>query len=582
MLLPLALHGAQPTPATVDDDTRTFLDGYVRHAMSESGIPGLVLVVTTSEQPLIEAAYGYADPGRRLAMDVERSGLRVGALSTVITALAASQTEGLDLAGVDLTPLIGDALPAEAGPLTAEDLLAGRSPYSDRLRGRAASSEHPWRTIGELFRRIPPLRLDLPEGTANRDPYQWSLLGLALERRRGVRFEDLVVQEVLAPRGMDWSSFEQWSTPPWMEPWLSRGHDGDGALPVRPLLAVPAEGLTTTGGDMGRLMRSLLSDGPGSDGALPALHPRRHPAWGEQRSVSGAVPGFVARLSLYPELGIGIFVAHNRDGLGTVAGIGPAGRVPAELEEAVLERLAVPADRSGRATAPLATVDPAIAGRYRPVTLHPASAERFRELFTDHALSVEPGRIRFRGETWTPEGESRFRGASTGRLLEVAEGALLIEGRTWLPTSWGRSSAGTWAALTSNLITVLAVLVLLPIWWWRRRRPGLEHPWSRTGVRLTLAICLADLVLLSALVALGLRTEVHSLYVHRPQGLVLGSLLAVPATVLNLTLGIMVLQSWVAGRGPARARRWFTLLVLALLPFHLWLASWNLLGPFAP
>ncbi|HEX5649346.1 MAG TPA: serine hydrolase domain-containing protein [Steroidobacteraceae bacterium] len=169
----------------------------------------------------------------------------------------------------------------------------------------------------------------------------YALLGMIVESVTGARYEHYLDEQVLAPLGMNDSTFRfVTQTGPHGDRRLAMGHFEKGAPQAAvPMYLRPAGQFTTTAADMARLARFLMGDGAidGEPFVAPALTRALGEPLGTEASLAGlsighglalagrdrhgvygwchpgTTIGFVAMFCVYPEHGRAFFVGTNTD-----------------------------------------------------------------------------------------------------------------------------------------------------------------------------------------------------------------------------------------------------------------------------
>ena len=381
-------------------DLEATVDAAFRAKMERYRVSGGVVVVVYRGEVVLSKGYGLADVARGVPVDPSRTLFRLGSISKPVTATAALSlvAEGALPLDDDLPSVIGVAVPKRfEAPVTLRHLLTHTSGFE-------------LTDIGDAVRRpedVVPLESMVtdrmttqywPPGTTHAySNHGITLAGLAVARAAGLPFADAVAKLVFTPLGMHRSSFGV--LPEAMRDDLARGHapagDGFRPLPMDHSNVAPADGLVSTGDDMGRWMRALLGGGV-LDGrrvldpsvAEAMLKPQF--AYVDSRPVSGLgllferqrghrAPahtggqlGFSSHVVLVPEHELGILIALNMR----------AGRMRWEVLRDVLARH-LP-EKAG-ASAPTASGDPgapprSLTGRYRRADVPRSTFEKARAL----------------------------------------------------------------------------------------------------------------------------------------------------------------------------------------------------------
>src|SRR5262249_41238699 len=115
-----------------------------------------------------------------------------------------------------------------------------------------------------------PTRIFAPGTTPAYSNYATSLAGYIVARASGLSFDDYVDQHILAPLGMEHSTFRQ-PLPERLKPLMSSGYarasDGK-AKPFEIVVAAPAGSQSSSGADMARFMIAHLQKGAFGEGRI--------------------------------------------------------------------------------------------------------------------------------------------------------------------------------------------------------------------------------------------------------------------------------------------------------------------------
>ncbi len=328
---------------TANDDAGLgqHLEQTIPPMLERTGVPGVVVSVVRGDRVVVVRGFGLAqlDPPR--PMDGETTVVRVASLSKTVTATAVAQLQHAGRLDVDVAvdDYLGDiSIPSRfAAPPTLRHLLSHTSGFINNNVGRVSATP-PSSGFAQFVVATMPPQLYPPGRVVSYSNHGNALAGLVVERVGGMPYADYVAAHVLAPLRMTSSSFEL--TPRVAEA-LAQGYRVDaGSVEPEPYLqfrTVPASGLHTTARDMAHFMIMHLSHGrfegravlePGAAATMrdpvstihPAL-PTYHYAFAHVdvaghavRSHGGSVPGFLSRVALFDEHGLGIFVAQNAGG----------------------------------------------------------------------------------------------------------------------------------------------------------------------------------------------------------------------------------------------------------------------------
>ncbi|WP_196250808.1 serine hydrolase [Cellulomonas sp. JZ18] len=206
---------APPPPQAASDagltraDVDAWLDGTVPEALEESRIAGATVAVVHDGEVVTARGFGVADVAAGTPVDPERTLFRVGSVSKMLTATAVMQL--VERGEVDLDTdverytQLGLDLPH---PVTLRHLLTHTAGFEERVAGLIGAEG----TTPDLRRSLveaPPVQVYEPGTTPAYSNYGNALAGYVVEAVSGQPFEQYVAEHVLAPAGMDSSSFAQ-------------------------------------------------------------------------------------------------------------------------------------------------------------------------------------------------------------------------------------------------------------------------------------------------------------------------------------------------------------------------------------
>ena len=305
--------------------------------MTAWGIGGLALALVDGPETVYAAGFGQAQ---------RQSVFRCGSLSKLFNAVAVVQL--VEQGKLDLDAPVDRYAPgllpvnpfAQSAPVTLRQLLTHRSGMSRETPvGGYFDHSQPGlaRTLSSLAQTV---LLNPPNTKTRYSNVGPSLAGHLVERAAGLGFEEYQRERILAPLGMDHSSWRLEAVPPHqLVPAFMRVADGRGGFarrqaPVFNLGAVPAGNLFTTAEDLARFLSMLAAGGQGPGGRILkaeslarmfAPQPPGAPgAYGlgfvradfrELQAVghNGAVYGHSASLLFLPEAKVGVVVLANED-----------------------------------------------------------------------------------------------------------------------------------------------------------------------------------------------------------------------------------------------------------------------------
>jgi CubicO group peptidase (beta-lactamase class C family) len=258
----LALAQASPLDRA---DLESWLDGYMPYALQRGDVAGAVVVVVKDGQILLEKGYGYSDVAERKPVDPQRTLFRPGSVSKLFTWTAVMQQveQGkLDL-DRDVNEYLDFKIPDAYGqPVTLRNALTHTGGFEETVKGALATDPSSSTPLGEYLKAWTPKRIHPPGAVPAYSNYATSLAGYIVERVSGEPYADYIERHILAPLGMEHSSFHQ-PLPADLQSAVTRGYVTASA-PPRPYeiyVTAPAGNLTATGSDMARFMIAHLQKG---------------------------------------------------------------------------------------------------------------------------------------------------------------------------------------------------------------------------------------------------------------------------------------------------------------------------------
>lgn len=323
------------------------LDKLLKKQLDEYDIPGATVSVVSRDKQLMARGYGVPDSDHeKQRVKPDSTGFFMGSVAKVFTSVAVLQLaeDGkLDLRA-DVNKYlksfqIKDTYPDK--PVTPHNLLTHTAGFDFSIVGTASEDPRDAGELGESLEDNQPDRVREPGEAAAYDNYGVALAGYLVEQITGQPFEKYVQKQIIEPLGMSRTTFEQ-PHPKKLEDTLARGHrpsDGGQETAKGQYGAWTPTGAAavSTATDMGRLVRTLLSDGRLADkrvlsdksvqlmekrqygndkrltGMAYILEERRHD---EHRYLvkDGDVPGFHSNMALFPDKNLGVYVNYNGDG----------------------------------------------------------------------------------------------------------------------------------------------------------------------------------------------------------------------------------------------------------------------------
>ena len=322
-------------PELTKADVDAWLDGYMPYALKAGGIPGAVVVVVKDGQPLTQRGFGYSDVKAHKPVDPETTLFRPGSVSKLFTWTAVMQqvqAGKLDL-DKDINTYLDFKIPAKDGkPVTLRNLMTHTGGFAETVKWLILYGKKQPISLRAALTRWVPDQLYAPGAMPAYSNYGASLAGYIVERVSGEPFDLYVQRHILAPAGMNHSSFQQ-PLPANLDGLMSKAYKpgSDEPQPYEVIALAPAGALAASGADMGRFMiahldNKLLDPATAKLMYAPAnrpfsnLHAMALGFYHEDRNGlnivghGGDTVFFHSDLHLIPEKNVGLYISMNSVG----------------------------------------------------------------------------------------------------------------------------------------------------------------------------------------------------------------------------------------------------------------------------
>jgi CubicO group peptidase (beta-lactamase class C family) len=267
-VLPVKTPTTTATPTAAPElnrgDLDAWLDGYMPYALKAAGIPGAVVVVVKDGQPLTMRGFGYSDVKARKPVDPENTLFRPGSVSKLLTWTAVMQqvqAGKLDL-DKDINTYLDCKIPAKDGkPVTLRNLMTHTGGFAETVKWLILYGKKQPVSLRTALTRWVPDRIYAPGEIPAYSNYGASLAGYMVERVSGEPFDQYIERHILAPAGMNHSSFRQ-PLPANLDGLMSKAYKPgtDEPQPFEVIALSPAGALSASGADMGRFMIAHLNN----------------------------------------------------------------------------------------------------------------------------------------------------------------------------------------------------------------------------------------------------------------------------------------------------------------------------------
>ncbi len=599
------------------ENLKSYVDGVMSGLIAAGEFPGAAVLIIQDGKVVLKSGYGFADVRARQPVDPNRTRFRVASISKLITATAVMQLveQGKADLNADVNTYLSTfKIPANyPEPVTLANILTHTAGFDDRYLGLGTALTSAPLPLGQYLAQNMPPRVLPPGKVFSYSNHGLALAGHVVENVSGEEFGTYVQQNILAPLGMESSSFGI----PYPMPQdiaVPYNHGGDEGGFTRTELdrvqAAPAGDFITTAADMAKFMLVHLNKGTyGDDEHLlsePTINRMQAKHFSEAESLDGWAYGFAeghrngvrwighdgswlgfcAQLVMVPETKSGFFLVYNADCRFAAS---------ASLRKSLFNALWPPkGDTVAEANPDAEQRAQNLAGTYM-------SVRRARADFTAMAAAASQVSIKAPGEgrlvvNWPLVGHDlTFLPRADGTWInpDYQLKAAAVGGGQGIPMRFaieadvfdrvaGSNEWSIWSAALAGVVVVCAIA----LWSWitgALSRQILGEPlavikvWPRLTGFLAASIVLASLVAMAALLSQPAPLAI----LHGPTPM-LTALLAMPVVVALLAVP-MVLWSITGFGDGTRARLaqiGYAILTIAILVFLAFAWQWGL-HPFS-
>lgn len=241
--------------------TKEYVTWLIKKGMDNYDITGLSIALVDDQRIVWAEGFGYANKESGVPASADTF-YKVGPITGLFTATAAMQLA--EQGKLDIDRPLEDYVHefsirkrfSDTGPITLRSLLTHHSGLPHIAKSAVCS--HP-----EPFENLPALLKDefavSPPNTAYAfSPVDMTLLGIAMERCSGQDFISLMNNSLLAPLGMNSSSFETESARSLI---TVRSYNRGKVISFPPLRDVPAMGFISMVNDLTKFIKLIFADG---------------------------------------------------------------------------------------------------------------------------------------------------------------------------------------------------------------------------------------------------------------------------------------------------------------------------------
>jgi CubicO group peptidase (beta-lactamase class C family) len=251
-------------------ELQLFFDNLLENQLIDFTLPGVSLSVVNSTDILYLKGYGYANIEESKDVDPNSTIFRIASVSKLFTWTAVMQLyeDGL----LDLNENINEYLtafqiPMKYGPITMYDLMSHSPGFEDYFFYTGSFNKKITLLLEDYLIEYMPKCVRTPGEVSAYSNYGASLAGYIVGEVTGKPFPQYVEEEILAPLGMNHSTFWR-DLPPTLEDDLVTEYSIDKDSNLHPLVIDPygleydpAGSLKTTALDISYFMRAHLNNG---------------------------------------------------------------------------------------------------------------------------------------------------------------------------------------------------------------------------------------------------------------------------------------------------------------------------------
>ncbi|MHA2315530.1 MAG: serine hydrolase domain-containing protein [Candidatus Hermodarchaeia archaeon] len=597
-------------------ELEAFMDGYIGAHLEAHHIAGATVSVVKDGDLFFAKGYGYANINEKKDVKADETLFRIGSISKLFvwTAIMQLVEQGkLDL-NSNINRYLSDFKIPDTydEPVTLANLMTHTAGFEEYVIGLFARDKERLSPLGEILTRELPARVRLPGDVASYSNHGTGIAAYIVEQISGLAWDDYVEQNILAPLGMEHTTFRQ-PVPEPLSTAVSRGYSyGGGEFHEEgfiyiPLAPVGAASATAT--DMANFMIAHLQLGQfGKTSILdsttarqmqgtlfrhtPDVNPMSHGfidmSMNGQWVIGhgGNTLMFHSIMALLPEHKVGLFVSYNSKDGGIAVGkvyesfmnrYYPAGEVqtltPAENAKSQLRRFEGSYRANRYAHRRLTKLGSAF-GTVKVILTEEGTLKTIAPGETTRWIETDP--LTFREEDGLET--LAFREDEKGRITHMFLGKLPM-------IAFERILTMQQPALHLGFGVVAVILFLITVVFW----PVAALIRRKCGVTLDPKMCvpfLARMVIWITCVLFVVFGIGLAIVLSNPTDIVYGVplglkvLLVLPILAAVLTLGALVYTAiiWRSGKGRTWRRIYYTVITLMCIAVLWQLNHWNLLG----
>lgn len=594
--------GPEPVPQTLNQETAAyFVDEYMQRQMDALNVPGAAIVLVQNGEVLLEKGYGTADLAQGIPVDAQNTLFRTGSVSKLFTATAVMQL--VEQGKIDLDGDVNHYLQSTQlenkfdEPVTVADLLLHTAGFDENYLGAHVRDAGELKTLAEFWQDHLTERYLPPGEFISYNDLGYTLAGILVEDVSGMSFDEYVAAHILTPLQMDSSTFTQ-PQPENLKERLAIGYRFDGTsyqpYELDYIHVSPSAALVSSVSDIGHFVSAHLNDGqfegtsilkPETVAAMQQTQFAHHPElrgrgygfseWLENghRGVfhDGGNPGFLNRLFLLPEEGVGFYLVFNSDQHGKAARFHREftsqffDTFYPEVEETAVTPTAMPLNRSIND----------FTGYYRDVPAYSHDTlQKLTSIMNQFPVAAEGESLAAFGRDYVSVAPLVFKSPteeSTIVFREEADGDishLFIGTGAYAKVPWYEAQPVQLGFVVWFLVIFVGMIIGGLVW---RSAPNL--------FRGSLVIVgLLNVIFLIGMAVALMQMDRWQFTYGPPSSVVLLLVLPLITLVLAIVIAGFTLMGWRSGDWSWAARIYASVVSLTILFFPLFLNFWNLLG----
>ncbi|MBS4014163.1 MAG: beta-lactamase family protein [Bacteroidetes bacterium] len=242
-----------------------FMDGVMKTILEERKIAGASVVIIQGNEVLVKKGYGFADIDNQIRVNPDSTLFRIGSISKLFTWISIMQQieKGKLELDADINTYLENFKIPETfqEPITIRSLLSHTPGFEDKLLYLFVKSPEEMKSIEEIFQKQMPKRVRPPMKYAAYSNHGTGLAQYLIELKSGQKIEDYADKNIFEPLGLTHTTFRQ-PLPSGLNANMSKAYAYENSVISEKYFEyIPLAGagaVSTTAGDMGRFMQSLL------------------------------------------------------------------------------------------------------------------------------------------------------------------------------------------------------------------------------------------------------------------------------------------------------------------------------------